>query len=46
MCDFNNIQFMQYIINDRYFNQKCKQMTTVYIEGTGSPYLHGQMDLK
>ncbi len=21
MCDFNNIQFMQYILNDRYFNQ-------------------------
>ncbi len=25
---------MQYIINDRYFIQKRKQMKTVYIEGT------------
>ncbi len=34
MCDFNNIQFMQYLINARYFNQKRKEMNTVYIEGT------------
>ncbi len=35
MCDFKTIQFMQCIINDRYFNQKGKQITTVYFEGTG-----------
>ncbi len=33
MGDFNNIQFMQYTINDKYYNQKRKQMKTVYIEG-------------
>ncbi len=36
MCHFNNIQFMQYIINDRYLNHKRKQMNTLYIQGTDS----------
>ncbi len=30
VCDFNNIQLMQYTVNDKYYNWKCKQMKTVY----------------